>query len=95
MAGFAGSIKFAGTCHYAASKAALHALTEVLAVEYPAIGFNALALGAVQTEMFNKAFPGAAANMTPEEIAKFVVGFALHGASLFNGKILPVSRSTP
>ena len=50
----------------------------------------ALALGAVQTEMFAQAFPGERAQMTPLQMAHFIKDFALTGAAYFNGKILPV-----
>lgn len=95
MAGFQGSVKFGGLSHYAASKAALQALTEVLAVEYPHIKFNALALGAVQTEMLSEAFPEAKTEMTAQQMAQYITDFALHAHNYFNGKILPVSKSTP
>ncbi|MDW8303074.1 MAG: SDR family oxidoreductase, partial [Bacteroidia bacterium] len=59
MGGFQGSVKFAGLSAYSASKAALANLTECLAEElkYESIYCNALALGAVQTEMLQEAFP--------------------------------------
>jgi len=97
MSGFQGSEKFQGLSFYSASKAALASLTECLAVEYKEknIKCNCLALGAVQTEMLNTAFPGFKANLMPHEIAKFIADFALNGHKYFNGKVLPVSFSTP
>lgn len=93
MGGFQGSKKYPGLSYYSASKAALGVLTECLAEEYKGSGitFNCLALGAVQTEMFSDAFPGAKAQMSPDEMAGFIVNFALTAQPSINGKILPVT----
>ena len=97
MGGVQGSVKFPGLSIYSASKAALATLTECLAAEYPDknIYFNCLALGAVQTEMFDEAFPGYKAPLTADEAAEFITDFALNGYKYFNGKIIPVSLSIP
>lgn len=97
IGGVQGSLKFKGLSHYSASKAALTVLTECLAEEYKndGVSFNALALGAVQTEMLEEAFPGFKAPLQPEEIANFIADFAINGKKYFNGKIIPVSTSTP
>jgi len=97
MGGFQGSSKFAGLAYYSASKAALAALTECLAEELKPfrISVNMLALGAVQTEMLAEAFPGYEAPVTAKKMATFIADFALNGNHFFNGKILPVSLSTP
>lgn len=97
MGGIQGRVKFPGLSIYSASKAALAALTECLAVEYKDknVFFNYLALGAVQTEMLAEAFPGYKAPFTPDIIAEYIVQFALEGYKYFNGNILPVSLSTP
>lgn len=97
MGGFQGSAKFSGLSYYSASKAALGCLTECLAVELQdaQIKVNALALGAVQTEMLAEAFPGYNAPLDPPQMAGFMKWFTLEGAEFFNGKILPVSLSTP
>ena len=97
MGGFQGSAKFPGLSAYSSSKAAIANLTEILAEELKEEGIrvNCLALGAVQTEMLEEAFPGYQAPITPDEIAKFITQFALNGGDYFNGKILPVSLSTP
>ena len=68
---------------------------EALELEKRQIRVNALALGAVQTEMLAKAFPGYNAPLQSEEMAEFVKEFATSGHHFFNGKILPVSLSTP
>lgn len=97
MGGFQGSSKFAGLSAYSSSKAALSGLTECLAEEFKTknISVNCLAIGAVQTEMLNKAFPGYKAPLQPKQMATFIYDFAINGHSYFNGKILPVSLSTP
>lgn len=97
MAGFQGSSKFSGLSYYSASKAALGSLTECLAEELKEEGVrvNALAIGAVQTEMLARAFPDYKAPLDPPQMADFMRWFVLEGASYFNGKVLPVSLSTP
>ena len=97
MGGFQGSAKFGGLSFYSASKAALGNLTECLAEELGEEGFrvNALALGSVQTEMLAEAFPGYKAPLNPGQMAAFIEWFTLEGGLYFNGKILPVSVSTP
>jgi len=86
-----------GLSAYSSSKGALAILTECLAAELSDrnISVNCLALGSVQTEMFNKAFPGYKAQLKPDVIAAFIKDFAIYGNNYFNGKILPVSVSTP
>lgn len=97
MGGVQGSSKFPGLSFYSSAKGALSILTECLAEEFKEkyIYCNALALGAVQTEMLNKAFPGYQAPLTPSQIADFIYDFGLNGMRYFNGKVLPVSTSTP
>jgi len=97
MGGINGTQKFPGLSAYSSSKGALSILTECLAEELKkySISCNALALGAVQTEMLSTAFPEYKAPITPSEIADFIVWFALNGHQFFNGKILPVAISTP
>jgi NAD(P)-dependent dehydrogenase (short-subunit alcohol dehydrogenase family) len=97
MGGVDGSSKFPGLAAYSSSKGAVNTLTELLAEEYKATGptFNALALGAVQTEMLAQAFPGLKAPVSADEMARYILKFALEGQQFFNGKILSVSSSTP
>ncbi len=97
MGGFQGSSKFPGLTGYSTSKAALAGLTECLAEEFKekGISVNCLALGAVQTEMLEEAFPGMQAPVAPEAMGAFIAYFAEKGQAFFNGKILPVSVSTP
>lgn len=97
MGGIQGSAKFPGLAAYSSSKGAVITLTELLAEEYRDTGpaFNALALGAVQTEMLEAAFPGFKAPVTASEMAAYIGHFALTGHAYYNGKVLQVSRSTP
>lgn len=97
MGGFQGSSKFAGLSAYSSSKSAIAGLTECLAEEFKTknITVNCLAIGAVQTEMLNKAFPGYKAPLQPKQMANFVIEFAFTGHQYFNGKIIPVSSTTP
>lgn len=97
MGGIQGVEKFPGLSAYSSSKAALAGLSECLALELAPrnIAVNCLALGAVQTEMLSKAFPGYKAPLSAERMAEFVYDFVRNGQNYFNGKILPVSLSTP
>ena len=97
MGGVQGTTKFPGLSAYSSSKAALIILTELLAEEFKESGlaFNALALGAVQTEMLEEAFPGYKAPISAKEMANYILEFALKGQHLYNGKVLPISSSTP
>lgn len=97
MGGIQGSSKFPGLAAYSSSKGAVITLTELLAEEYKDSGpsFNALALGAVQTEMLAEAFPGYNAPTTAAEMGNYILHFALEGHALFNGKVLSVANSTP
>ena len=94
---FQGSVKFPGLSAYSTSKAGLTSFTELFAEEYKdtKIKMNCLCLGAVQTEMMEAAFPGYTAPVSPSEMAEFIVDFAYTAPKFFNGKILPVSSSTP
>jgi NAD(P)-dependent dehydrogenase (short-subunit alcohol dehydrogenase family) len=97
MGGVQGSLKFPGLSAYSSSKGAVITLTELWAEEFKETGpsFNALALGAVQTEMLAEAFPGYEAPTTALEMAEYIKNFALKGHKMYNGKLLQVSSSTP
>lgn len=97
MGGIQGSVKFAGLSAYSSSKGAVITLTELLAEEYKEKGpsFNAFALGSVQTEMLEAAFPGIQAAVSAEEMAKYIADFSLTGNRFYNGKVMQVSNSTP
>lgn len=97
MGAVQGSVKFPGLAAYSSSKAGIVTLTELLAQEFnehqPRI--NCVALGAVQTEMLEEAFPGYEAPLTAEEMAAYLYEFGLNGHHFQNGKTLQLSVSTP
>lgn len=97
MGGVQGSLKFAGLAAYSSSKGAVITLSELLAEEYKeqGISFNVLALGSVQTEMLQEAFPGYQAPLSASEMANYIFDFTLSGNKYFNGKVLPVSSTNP
>lgn len=97
MGAVQGSVKFPGLSVYSSSKSATVNLTELLAEELKDHGprINAVALGAVQTEMLDEAFPGYIAPTQPDEMAEYLVDFGLNGWKYFNGKIQQASISTP
>ena len=97
MGGIQGSVKFPGLSAYSSSKGAIITLTELLAEEYKETGpsFNVLALGSVQTEMLQEAFPGFKAPLSATEMAQYIMDFSLTGNKFYNGKILQVSSTTP
>lgn len=97
MGGIQGSMKFPGLSAYSSSKGAVITMVELLAEEYKETGpqFNTLALGAVQTEMLEEAFPGYKATTSAIEMARYIQDFALNGNKYYNGKVLQVSNSTP
>lgn len=97
MGGFQGTVKFPGLAAYSTSKAALASFTELFAEEHKEtrIKMNCLCLGAVQTEMLEEAFPGYEAPLSAAEISEFIHDFAENAHRFMNGKIIPVSLSTP
>jgi|TARA_B110000858_G_scaffold125365_1_gene142865 short-subunit dehydrogenase len=97
IGGIQGSLKFPGLAAYSSSKGAVITLSELLAEEYKEqqIAFNVLALGAVQTEMLEEAFPGYEAPISASEMADYIYNFSLTGNKFYNGKVLQVSSSNP
>lgn len=97
MGGIQGSMKFAGLSAYSSSKGAVITLAELLSEEYKerGVAFNVLALGSVQTEMLEEAFPGYQAPLSASEMADYIKEFSLTGNKFYNGKVLQVSSSTP
>lgn len=97
MGAVQGSVKFPGLAAYSSSKAGIITLTELLAQEFdenqPKI--NCIALGAVQTEMLEQAFPGYIAPNSAEEMANYLFDFGLNGHHFQNGKTVQLSVSTP
>ena len=97
MGGIQGSLKFPGLAAYSSAKGAVITLSELLAEEYKEqqIAFNVLALGAVQTEMLEEAFPDYKAPLSAEEMANYIFDFSLIGNKFYNGRVLQVSSTTP
>ncbi|MDX6182087.1 SDR family NAD(P)-dependent oxidoreductase [Flavobacterium sp. Fl-77] len=97
IGGVRGSLKFPGLAAYSSSKGAVTTLSELLAEEYKeqGIAFNVLALGAVQTEMLEDAFPGYQAPISAQGMANYIYDFTLNGNKYFNGKVLEVSSTNP
>ena len=97
MGGFMGSVKFKGLTSYSSSKAALANLTETLAVELEdkGIAVNCLALGSVDTEMLQKAFPDYRSPVSPRAMAGFIADFSRNANQVMNGKVIPVAISNP
>ncbi|TXB65092.1 SDR family oxidoreductase [Vicingus serpentipes] len=97
MGGVQGSVKFPGLSIYSLTKAALANLTECLAEEFKDTGIkiNCLALGSAQTEMLEEAFPGYKSTVSAKEMAEYIFQFSISSGKFFNGKIIPVSVTTP
>ncbi|HLN20998.1 MAG TPA: SDR family oxidoreductase [Bacteroidales bacterium] len=97
MGGYLGSSKYKGLAYYSSAKAAISCLTECLAEEFREDGIrvNCLALGSVNTEMLQKAFPGYKAPVSATEMGEFIASFAMNGHKVFNGKVLPVAVTNP
>ncbi|MFY9242759.1 MAG: SDR family oxidoreductase [Polaribacter sp.] len=97
MGGIQGSMKFPGLAAYSSAKGAVITLSELLAEEYKEqqIAFNVLAIGAVQTEMLEEAFPDYKAPLSAIEMANYIYDFSITGNKFYNGKVLQVSSTTP
>ena len=82
---------------YSSSKAAISILTECLSEELKDLNIrvNAFALGSVQTEMLEKAFPGYESGISTQEMASFIVNFISSSKNLVNGQVIRVSKSNP
>jgi NAD(P)-dependent dehydrogenase (short-subunit alcohol dehydrogenase family) len=76
LGGIRSTDKFPGLAIYVASKFAVAGLTEALAVEGRAVGVrvNAVAPGAVDTDMLRKAAPHLKTETTPADVARAIVG---------------------
>lgn len=98
VGGVTGSVKFPGLSAYSSSKGAMTILTECLQAEFgdkTDWAFNCLALGAVQTEMLEEAFPGYQAPVNPEDMAAYILHFALNNSRVMRGRVVEVALSTP
>lgn len=97
MGGIQGSQKFPGLSAYSSSKAALINIAECLAEEWGSQGIsvNTFALGAVNTEMLEEAFPGYKAQVDAHEMAEFMITMMNTASPFMNGKTIQVSNTTP
>jgi NAD(P)-dependent dehydrogenase (short-subunit alcohol dehydrogenase family) len=97
IGGVNGTSKFPGLSIYSSSKGALTILTECLHEELKDfnVRVNALALGAVQTEMLDQAFPGYKADISPKQMAEFIDSIVVKGSQILNGQVLKVTGSNP
>lgn len=97
MGGVNFSSKFSGLSLYSSSKGALTILTECLAEELKPykIRVNTLALGAVQTEMLEEAFPEYKADMSSAQMAMYIIRFANSVDNILNGQIIRATSSNP
>ena len=91
------TLKFPGLSVYSSSKGALTILSECLSEELKEtnIKVNCLALGAVQTEMLEQAFPDYKAPINAKEMAIYISDFALKQHNYMNGQIVKVALSNP
>lgn len=90
ISGILGPEKFPGFASYNASKAALIAFTEALAVEVKQHGIrvNAVSPGSVDTPMWAAASGGAPAESTPDEVAEAILFLASDRSRPMNGQNL-------
>lgn len=97
VGGVNGTMKFPGLSAYSSSKAAASCLSECWQAEFADsdLTFNSLALGAVQTEMLEAAFPGYEAPLSPIQMSEYICRFALNDGQFVCGKTVLVSRSNP
>ena len=97
MGGIQSSKKFPGLSVYTTSKSTLMTMTECLAEEFKMtnIKFNCLALGAVQTEMLSRAFPGYEAPLSAAEMGAYIIDFYINARKYFNGQVIPIALTTP
>lgn len=95
ISGVIGPKKFPGYASYCASKAAVIAMTEALAVEVKQFGIrvNSVSPGSVDTPMWAAAGGGAPASMTPDEVAEVICFLASGRARAVNGQDVHVYSS--
>jgi NAD(P)-dependent dehydrogenase (short-subunit alcohol dehydrogenase family) len=92
ISGVIGPEKFPRFVSYNASKAAVIALTEALAVEVKEHGIrvNCVSPGSVDTKMWEEASGGAAADMTAAEVAEVILFLASDQSRPMNGQNVDV-----
>jgi NAD(P)-dependent dehydrogenase (short-subunit alcohol dehydrogenase family) len=88
ISGVIGPEKFPGFVAYNASKAALIAFTEALAVEVRdfSVRVNCVSPGSVDTEMWRQVSGGDPADMTPAEVAEVILFLASERSRPINGQ---------
>jgi len=92
ISGVAGPEKFPGFTAYGASKAALIALTELLAVEIRDAGVrvNCVSPGSVATPMLRRVAPSLEPVMTPDQVAETILFLASARSAAINGQNIHV-----
>jgi NAD(P)-dependent dehydrogenase (short-subunit alcohol dehydrogenase family) len=96
VGGVVGSKKIPGLLSYSASKAALISITESLQAEWGgALTFNALALGAVDTAMFKKAFFDSYTEISDVEMADWIFRFTVNSGQIMAGQVVQVKKYDP
>jgi NAD(P)-dependent dehydrogenase (short-subunit alcohol dehydrogenase family) len=95
ISGVIGPEKFPGYVSYCASKAAVIAMTEAMAVDVKSYGVrvNSVSPGSVDTRMWAEASGGAPASMTAEEVAEVICFLASDRARAVNGQDVHVYSS--
>jgi 3-oxoacyl-[acyl-carrier protein] reductase len=92
ISGVPGPEKFPGSTSYNATKGAMIAFTEALAVEVKEQGVrvNCVSPGSVDTPMWARVSGGAPAAMTPDEVANVIAFLATSASRPINGQNLHV-----
>lgn len=92
LAGFPGVEKFIGFTAYSVSKFAVTGLTESLAPEARECGLriNAVAPGAVNTEMLHTHLPNLRTSAEPKDVAEIILSICEDRSSQLNGAIIPI-----
>jgi 3-oxoacyl-[acyl-carrier protein] reductase len=96
MGGFENTSKFPGLIFYSSSKAALHCLSQCLAVEFQEknIKVNCLAIGAVETEMVKIAFPDFQPPLNAKSMAEAITWYLFNAHKFMNAQIIPLALSS-
>jgi 3-oxoacyl-[acyl-carrier protein] reductase len=96
MGGYQGSAKYSGNSGYCMSKGAMNIMGECLSSEFSKNGIlvNVVCPGAIKTDMLRKAFPDYDGGVAPDLMANWLWNFFESGRFLFNGAVLPVTKSS-
>lgn len=93
--GVQGSQKFPGLSGYSSMKGAASILAECISEEVPWLSCNAYALGAVQTEMLEEAFPNYSVDVSPEQMANFIYQSSVNQGGMVSGQVFSFSKTNP